>query len=980
MRVWSHDQTKAPLKVDDLNRIFAGAHDRFTFTDAHDTPVPISERFKRTVFVGIGGTGQKVLRRLKARMSQYGVSKLPCFAMLGIDTTPQETINDFNLECALDAQEYICAQVSAPARFLDMVHANWRGESTYQGELASWLPREFGVQAIMAGAFTRRAAGRFAFFVNADMINRTLQAVVNRVSSADVEGKMEDLRLRLASDSPTRVYIICSVCGGTGSGMFLDTAYVLRRLLSDQFPQDIETHGVLVTDFPGASNALRANAYAALTELNYFTLDDTRFTAQYPGGFEVNTTEPPFSLAYLLASTSEGGEVIRSIDDLTDMIAESLFCMACTEASGTFDEALVGFAGRAPVSAEGALRGSRPAHFSSMGLQTIAIPKQWILDRWGSDLCARILEGMISGSEGLTDKPITAARDVVTAIGARSADTYAPIQACLTEMSAYVAQVLRADLAGATMDALPFWMDQLRKQVVTELPGVIEEKCLSVLSESIAQFEQAIFREANQIYADPEAGGYVAGSQFIQKILADIATLKSDIIEVSDRTVKPAEMLIDRLDRIEASATSRHRLLGPKPDPKGISVQFKNALRELIYNDWRRSTYAGALCELDAVEARLRQAQSDMAPALKRLEQVRAQFIEDRERTPSTPHGLPVHTKSALSEVDVERLYAMHLGDSTSERQLFMSSLGSSLSDLTRLSDAQLRYALKAYAAVRLEQTVFSSSLAQILKDSTGGDRGRMHSLIQATYARTSVYWTINPALPPLPGTLAVMSVNDTEDGSVAEAWRAAAIPGQAYWAAHQTAIRDRIWFLKTSHLARLDALTDLGRCWRSFDDATRNEGTTYLFSNRRHPELMMDHMVRPSDKPSYANNPIIWVRALSYGIVLKSTDPKTMDMYLVSVRDVSGRVTVIELAKSRVDAYEKLVRNERTLKLAQAAVMESEQKPARDRHPVLQRQATEVESLLNSSHSLDERTRELLRMELSLLSKEIAATAAESV
>lgn len=104
------------------------------------------------------------------------------------------------------------------------------------------------------------------------------------------------------------------------------------------------------------------------------------------------------------------------------------------------------------------------------------------------------------------------------------------------------------------------------------------------------------------------------------------------------------------------------------------------------------------------------------------------------------------------------------------------------------------------------------------------------------------------------------------------------------------------------------------------------------------------------------------------------------MDMYLVSVRDVSGRVTVIELAKSRVDAYEKLVRNERTLKLAQAAVMESEQKPARDRHPVLQRQATEVESLLNSSHSLDERTRELLRMELSLLSKEIAATAAESV
>src|SRR5262249_44088250 len=69
-----------------------------------------------------------------------------------------------------------------------------------------------------------------------------------------------------------RVYIVAGLTGGTGSGMFIDMAYLVRAQLKQLGYSDPDVIGVLLippTDQRGNVLAL-GNAYAALTELGYF--------------------------------------------------------------------------------------------------------------------------------------------------------------------------------------------------------------------------------------------------------------------------------------------------------------------------------------------------------------------------------------------------------------------------------------------------------------------------------------------------------------------------------------------------------------------------------------------------------------------------------------------------------------------------------------------------------------------------------------
>src|SRR5262249_41877805 len=86
-----------------------------------------------------------------------------------------------------------------------------------------------------------------------------------------------------------RVYIIASLGGGTGSGMFLDLAYVTRAVLKEQGCPAPDVVGLFLLP-PVDRNAARTlalgNTYAALFALNYFTSAND-FKARYQERKEV---------------------------------------------------------------------------------------------------------------------------------------------------------------------------------------------------------------------------------------------------------------------------------------------------------------------------------------------------------------------------------------------------------------------------------------------------------------------------------------------------------------------------------------------------------------------------------------------------------------------------------------------------------------------------------------------------------------------
>ena len=75
VRVVSSHPGSAPLTLERLNHLFGGSGSGLSFWMPVQVTVEVAEKFKQSIFIGVGGTGQKILRRLKAKNVRW----LNCF-------------------------------------------------------------------------------------------------------------------------------------------------------------------------------------------------------------------------------------------------------------------------------------------------------------------------------------------------------------------------------------------------------------------------------------------------------------------------------------------------------------------------------------------------------------------------------------------------------------------------------------------------------------------------------------------------------------------------------------------------------------------------------------------------------------------------------------------------------------------------------------------------------------------------------------
>ena len=182
-----------------------------------------------------------------------------------------------------------------------------------------------------------------------------------------------------------RVYVVASLAGGSGSGMFLDLAYVVRDILKRMGQNEPEVVGLFILPGVKCRSPQRlplGNTVAALTELSHFT-QEARFSARY---FErdavIQETAPPFQRCMLLSFPDDpkAGES----EEILAQAADFLFRDLCTPLGRAGDE----------VRAEQVqtIKGSDHNPFcQTFGLYKFVFPRRELLQRFARCLCHKLV-------------------------------------------------------------------------------------------------------------------------------------------------------------------------------------------------------------------------------------------------------------------------------------------------------------------------------------------------------------------------------------------------------------------------------------------------------------------------------------------------------------------------------------------------------------------------------------------------------------
>jgi hypothetical protein len=280
-----------------------------------------TKKLKRTVLIGLGGTGKRALLYAKKKLLEAFGEEPPLVKFLLIDTTAAN--NDHLLTA--DGKK---ARLQAS----EILHIEARGASLLpkvHDEIREWFPPKADLKAnILAGAGQIRALGRLALFANASLVYENLRDLLALARDYKDERPSGERHYIYEPYTPhLTVAVVGSLAGGTGSGTFLDVAFLLRQLMKDE--DQLFGYFLLpdiYTNRPGTQN-VEANAYAALKELDHFM--NFRENLSYTlGGRRIQVEKKPFDMVFLVNRQNRAGKTFNEVDDLTELLGLGLFLQA----------------------------------------------------------------------------------------------------------------------------------------------------------------------------------------------------------------------------------------------------------------------------------------------------------------------------------------------------------------------------------------------------------------------------------------------------------------------------------------------------------------------------------------------------------------------------------------------------------------------------------------------------------------------------
>lgn len=287
-------------------------------------------KLKKTLYIGLGGTGAATLLRVKkCFIDSYGEIP-PMIGFLAIDTDTaaynKEVTSNLGRPIKLTENELLVCSVR-------------NSLATYKNnpKVYDWVPTD-NVSKLSSiagnGAGQVRSNGRFIAYYNYKTIDDNIKSAITSIHQL------------IPQDSPyavdtnkngveylTTINVISSLAGGTGSGMIVDVLCLINKAMEDLALQyDLYPWLVLPEVFramssgPSMSNVLY-NTYGALRTLDYIEHLDPQKGKTIDFGYK-RIEERIFRYAYLINNLNQSGVAFDKLDDVLDVIAKSAFLPA----------------------------------------------------------------------------------------------------------------------------------------------------------------------------------------------------------------------------------------------------------------------------------------------------------------------------------------------------------------------------------------------------------------------------------------------------------------------------------------------------------------------------------------------------------------------------------------------------------------------------------------------------------------------------
>ncbi len=492
-----------------------------------------------TLVIGLGGSGTWTARRLKKLMQQrYGI--IPLIRFLFVDCDQGAFTSQPELADVQDAEKV--------AMFIRNPEQIWQEVQEGIGERAKWrdwLPEQLNVGILRGarGAGGIRPVGRFALFAS-------LQEVWGRLNSAlrDILAIEQQLRTTLGDQaervtvhySEPRIYIVGSLCGGTGSSLFLDIAVLVRHCLR-QIAPDAQPSIVGVFFLPSVfaneptlrSNIaflsiLQANGYAALKELEHFcdgmALQSQPFIFRYPLIGDVTVNAPVYDEAFVVEDGTPDGSHLNSKEEVFEMVARSLLVDIGLPFGSRHRSRLVDIKARLPMSPCPQTGRERLIH--SLGMTSVAVPIAEIVKRGALQWLRRFLTDHALG-QGLSADELKSKVDSFLQANRleERGDRNDLLERLLTrdgEVLTYTLPRTREELereaGGSELQQAHYvanWiereMNRLRDQLLSEAQGLVQENKIAVLRDATTKIAKRLLDLIQQ-------KGLRAARQFVEEL------------------------------------------------------------------------------------------------------------------------------------------------------------------------------------------------------------------------------------------------------------------------------------------------------------------------------------------------------------------------------------------------------------------------------------------------------------------------------
>jgi hypothetical protein len=275
-----------------------------------------------TLLICLGGTGQRIGVYTKAMfIANHG--RIPdWFRLLVFDTA--------NEPYAVRLEDGQTVTLEPGTEFINIGHVPV-GRIIRHRQKQRAIAERFGDSLLQLpptvlrhGAKQVRLLGLLALYWHFHTIEEHIKRALWRLA-----GRETGRKAVVDTEQGVNIFVVNSLCGGTGAGEFIDVAFNVRAQVEElgdlgDFCQ-ITGVGVLPGAFHDVDGPnLLPNTVASLLELNHvMTRND--FRAVYPNGRVIEPTSAPFNLYYVIDGVDERGRVWPGINAVCRLAAQALY-------------------------------------------------------------------------------------------------------------------------------------------------------------------------------------------------------------------------------------------------------------------------------------------------------------------------------------------------------------------------------------------------------------------------------------------------------------------------------------------------------------------------------------------------------------------------------------------------------------------------------------------------------------------------------